>query len=118
MLRCLFLYCIAIGAWAQTSSGRISGMITDSSGARVPGAAITVTNQATALKWNTATNSNGYFVITNLPVGVYNVEVEGSGFRKAEKTGYDLVDDGSITADFKLEIGAVTESANVIEVLG
>src|SRR5436190_23785769 len=86
---------------AQTSNGRISGTVTDTSGSVIHGAKVTVTNEATALTWKTTTNSSGFYLITNLPVGGYNVGVETEGFRKARKSGYDLVDAGSITADFK-----------------
>ena len=92
---------------AQTIPGRISGTVTDSSGASVAGAHITITNDATALKWKALTDNGGFYLVTNLPVGTYNVDVEASGFRKAEKQGYDLVDDGRITADFALQLGSV-----------
>jgi Carboxypeptidase regulatory-like domain len=104
--------------FAQLSSGRISGTVTDTSGAVIPGASITVTNQATELSWKVTSDSKGFYMVTNLPSGAYNVNAEAMGFRKAEQAGYDLVDAGNITADFKLEIGAVTESVVVREVLG
>jgi hypothetical protein len=103
---------------AQTIPGRISGTVTDSSGAAVAGAHITVTNEATALKWKAVTDNGGFYLVTNLPVGTYNVDVEASGFRKAEKQGYDLVDDGRITADFALQLGSVNESVQVTAIAG
>jgi hypothetical protein len=88
-------------ASAQTIPGRISGTITDSSGASVAGARITITNDATALKWEALTDDCGLYLAANLPVGTYNVDVEAAGFRKAEKQGYDLVDDGRITGGYE-----------------
>jgi len=105
-------------ASAQTNPGRISGNITDSSGASVAGARITITNEATKLKWKAASDNGGFYLVTNLPVGTYDVDVEASGFRKAEKQGYDLVDDGRITADFALQVGSLTESVQVTAVAG
>jgi hypothetical protein len=113
---CAFLG--VLSAFAQTNPGRISGTVTDSSGARIAGAAVTVTNQATGLTSKAKTDNSGYYLVANLPVGTYNVEVEHAGFRKAEKTGYDLVDDGRITADFALQVGAVTEKVQVSAVAG
>src|SRR5258706_8234396 len=108
----------AISAFAQTTPGRISGTITDSSSASIARAAVTVINHATERKWKVATDAGGFYLVTNLPVGVYNVEVEAPGFRKAEKQGYDLVDDGRVTADFSLQVGSVNESIEVTAVAG
>jgi hypothetical protein len=104
--------------FAQNNNGRISGTITDRSASAVTGASVTVTNQATRVSQKAATNGDGYFVVPDLPVGAYDVTVEATGFRKAEKTGYDLVDGGRITGDFKLEIGTLTDSITVTEILG
>src|ERR1043166_5427300 len=59
--------------FAQLSSGRISGTVTDTSGAVIPGASITVTNQATELSWKVTSDSKGFYMVTNLPSGAYNV---------------------------------------------
>src|SRR5260370_7295825 len=105
--------CSAVAVFAQNSNGRISGTITDTSGAVVPGASVTVTNRDTRLNWKAVTDNGGYYLVTSLPVGTYEVEVEATGMRRARQTGYDLPDAGSVTADFKLEVGAVTETATV-----
>lgn len=118
MHRILLVCLLACTAWAQTNNGRISGTASDSSGAVIPGANVIVTNQATALTWKAATDPNGFYQVGNLPVGIYNVEIDATGFRKSQKTGYDLVDEGRITADFKLEVGTVTETMIVTEVVG
>jgi hypothetical protein len=115
----VFLFLLAGSIlFAQNNTGRISGTISDSSGAVIPGAQITAINQATKVASRATTNSNGYFVIPNLQVGAYDVAVEATGFRKAERVGYDLVDNGHIAADFKLEVGGVSETVQVTEVLG
>src|SRR5437588_6033323 len=75
-------------ALGQNSNGRISGTVSDSSGAVVPRAAVTITNQDTRLTWKAITDNAGYYVVTSLPVGTYNVQVQARGMRKAEKTGY------------------------------
>src|SRR5690348_5456687 len=92
-------------ALAQNSNGRISGTVSDKSGAVIPHATVTVISQATALTWKATTDPNGFYVVANLPVGLFDVEVDASGFRKARHSGYDLPDAGRITADFKLDVG-------------
>jgi len=67
---------------------------------------------------NATTDHSGFYVVTNLPVGTYDVQVEASGFRKAVHSGYDLPDAGSVTADFKLEVGTMNESVTVTAVGG
>lgn len=112
---CIFLQG---AAFAQMNTGRISGTVTDSSGAVVPGAAVTVVNQDTHLESKATTDNSGYYLVVNLPVGAYSVTAEEQGFRKAEQTGIALDNAARITADFKLEVGAVTESIEVKEVVG
>src|SRR3954452_18110330 len=92
---------------AQANLGRISGTITDASGAVVSDAKITITNTSTELKWTTTSNSSGFYLMPNLPVGTYNVQVEAAGFRPAEKRGFIMTDDGRISADFSLHIVSV-----------
>jgi hypothetical protein len=113
----LSLVCAA-PLWAQNANGRISGLVSDNSGAVVPGVNVTITNTGTNLNWKIVTDSHGYYMVTNLQVGTYNVEAEATGFRKAQQSGFDLPDAGRITADFKLEVGALTESVTVTEVVG
>jgi hypothetical protein len=103
---------------AQTIFGRISGTVTDSSGAAVPGVTVRITNEATRLARDVMTDPNGFYVATNLSVGTYRVSIEAPGFKKSVKTGYELVADGRLTIDFALEPGEVTESIEVIAAAG
>jgi hypothetical protein len=106
------------GLLAQTTTGRISGAVTDAGGALVPGVTVKITNEATQQPRSATTDSNGFYVVTNLPVGNYTVTVEHQGFKKATKTGYNLVADGRLTVDFALEAGAVTETVEVVASTG
>src|SRR5262245_31841892 len=106
------------GLLAQTITGRISGTVTDASGAAVPGAAVKVTNVGTNISREAMTDPNGFYVVTNLPVGDYAVLVEKQGFKKSNKTGYTLVADGRLTVDFGLETGAVSETIEVSAAVG
>jgi hypothetical protein len=98
--------------------GRISGSVSDATGAVVPGAKVTITNLETGVTWTKTTDENGFYVQTQLPVGPYKVEAEAQGFQKAVKTGFDLVADGRLTADLKLQLASVTATVQVTEVLG
>ena len=101
------------GALAQTITGRISGTVTDSNGAAVPGVSVKIINAATHQVRNATADPNGFYVATNLPVGDYSVTVEHQGFKKATKTGYNLVADGRLSVDFTLETGAVSDTVTI-----
>ncbi|HQR35096.1 MAG TPA: carboxypeptidase-like regulatory domain-containing protein [Blastocatellia bacterium] len=103
---------------AQTITGRISGTVTDSTGAAVPGVTVKITNEATQQARTSMTDPNGFYVATNLPVGNYTLTVEHQGFKKTAKTGYNLVADGRLSVDFALETGAVTESVEIVAATG
>ncbi|HEY6401924.1 MAG TPA: TonB-dependent receptor, partial [Blastocatellia bacterium] len=106
------------GVTAQTITGRISGTVTDINGSAIPGVAVKVLNEATQQSRSATTDSDGFFVATNLPVGNYSVTIEHQGFKKATKTGYNLVSDGRLTVDFALEAGSVTESVEIVASTG
>ena len=74
-------------AFSQTIVGRITGTVTDSTGAAVPGVSVKVTNEATGQSRVVTADPNGFYVATNLPVGNYNVSVEHQGFKRSSKTG-------------------------------
>jgi hypothetical protein len=102
----------------QNYNGRISGTVSDKSGAVIPGATVILTNDETQVSRKLTTDGNGYYSVPNLAPGIFSVEADATGFRKVKQTGYDLADNGRITADFKLEVGGVTETVVVQEVLG
>lgn len=108
----------AASAAAQTVTGEIRGTVRDASGGVLPGVTITVLNTQTGLKRTEVTDGTGTYVIPTLPLGSYTVTAELEGFRKTERTGFDLVADGRITADFTLAIGSLTETVTVEAVRG
>ncbi|HEV3484801.1 MAG TPA: TonB-dependent receptor, partial [Vicinamibacterales bacterium] len=118
-LACAFV-CLLVcaAATAQTNTGQISGTVRDTSGAVLPGVTVTIINVNTGLTWTDVSDANGFYSVTNLPVGTYSVSAELQGFRKAEKTGFDLSSDARITADFGLEVGGLAETVQVEAVLG
>ena len=65
---------------AQQINAAISGTVTDENKSVVPNASVTVESSQLAVRRTTTTNSDGYFIVTNLPVGLYRVTVEARGF--------------------------------------
>ena len=103
---------------AQTVTGEIRGTVRDTSGGVLPGVTVTVTNTGTGLTRTDATNDTGTYVFPSLPIGNYTITAELQGFRKAERTGFALVADGRLTADFSLGVGALTETVTVEAIRG
>lgn len=111
------LFPAAISA-AQTVSGEIRGTVRDTSGGVLPGVTVTVINTGTGLTRTDTTNGTGTYVFPSLPIGNYTITAELQGFRKAERTGFALVADGRLTADFSLGVGALTETVTVEAIRG
>src|SRR6266481_1801530 len=104
------------GTAAQGIFGRISGTVTDAQGGSVAGVKITIVNEETKLERQTTTDSNGYYVASDLPVGVYSVIAEQSGFKTVKKTGNDLVAGARMTVDMSLVVGEVSQRVEVAAV--
>ncbi len=111
---CLLLGALLAGAVAaQTSTSRITGTVTDTTGAVVPGATVTATNEATGVAQTQTTTDSGLFAFPSLPVGVYSVKVERTGFKASQKTGNVLEVGTPLGVDIALEPGQVTETVTV-----
>ena len=70
-------------AGAQTGAASLTGIVTDGTGAAVPGATVTATNQATNVDYTAVSNDAGSYTITSLPVGTYVIKAELSRFKTA-----------------------------------
>jgi hypothetical protein len=109
----LSLFTCVVPAFAQFDRGQISGRVKDAQGALVPGATVTAVNQQTKLTWNAITDATGFYTFPNLPAGRYNVETELQGFKKSLRQDVQLDAAGSVTLDFALETGTVSEAVTV-----
>ena len=98
-------------AYAQT--GSIAGTITDATGAGVPGAAITVRNQATARTRTANADASGTYSLPNLEVGHYDVTVEKQGFSALHIQNVELTVAQNLTVNGTMEVGAVSQSVEV-----
>ncbi len=108
---CLLLTTIA---WGQSSSGVISGRVTDSSGLAVVQSTVTLENTQTRDARSVETAGNGEFLFTSVQPGTYSLLVKAAGFKNLEKTGLSLSSSERLSAGtLRLEIGSVTESIEV-----
>ena len=110
----LLLISACLPASGQTVLGRISGTIQDPNGAAIPNATITVTNTANNLVRTGTADQNGFYTITNLPVGTYTVEAEQKGFKKGVIAGQNVTADARLTVDLTLEAGEVSETVQIV----
>lgn len=113
LLAALVLATVAEFAVAQNIFGRISGTVTDPSGAVVPNVKVRIVNEETKLTRDVTTDPNGFYVATDLPVGSYSVATELPGFKSIKKSGNELVAGGRLTVDIRLALGAATETIDV-----
>ena len=97
-------------ALAQTGAASLTGIVTDETGAAVPGATVTATNQATNVEYTAVSNDAGSYTITSLPVGTYIVKAELSRFKTAASQPFAMEAKQVVRFDFKLQLGAVEET--------
>ena len=98
---------------AQTATGQITGTVRDPSGAVMPGVKVAVTNEQTGLTRQTVSGANGEYVIPLLPVGVYVVTGELTGFKTAIHTAVALTVDQIQRVDMLLAAGNLSETVEV-----
>src|SRR4051812_36302814 len=104
---------LAVPAFAQQTTGTISGRILDDQGAAVPGATVTGTNPATGFVRSDVSDASGIYRLSALPVGTYNVIAELPGFTKVENRGLVLNVGQTIDVAFTLKVATVQETITV-----
>src|SRR5229473_1666300 len=104
---------VAMPAHAQIQNGILTGTVTDPQGAAVGGADVAITNVGTNSTVSAKTNGEGLFRIPELPVGNYKITVTATGFKKVVRPGLYLGAGVIERVDFKLELGAQTETVVV-----
>jgi Carboxypeptidase regulatory-like domain len=111
-LAALFLaLLVAVPALAQT--GQINGVITDDSGAVVPGATVKAVEVATGLPRSTVTGADGRYTFTSLRPTTYDITAELTGFRTSQRKGVRLQANENLTVNFAIELGALAETVTV-----
>jgi len=100
-------------AWAQGTASRVTGAVTDQSGAVVPDAAVTLTREGTQTTFTTQTTGSGQYVFESVQVGTYTVAVEKQGFKRFVSTGNVVNVNQPATVDVALELGGINDVVNV-----
>lgn len=111
LLLCLSVL-VAVNVLGQ-ESGQITGVVTDSSSAVVPGATVKAVEVSTGFVRTTTSDGDGRYLFPNLRPTQYEVIVENSGFRAYRRSGIELLASQSLTLSIVLEVGAVTETVTV-----
>ncbi len=104
---------ITAPAAAQAPTGQISGRVTDSSGAVLPGVDVTVTQRETGLVRSVVTNETGAFTLPSLPLGPYRLEATLPGFRTFAQDGITMQVNANLVIDPVLSIGEINEAITV-----
>src|ERR1700747_1545907 len=112
----LLTLCLALSStkalYAQANAG-ITGTVTDSSGAIVSGATVTITDQATGQASHATTSSAGTYAVTGLTPGVYSITVEATGFKKEVQNSVNVEVSTNAPATIGLSPGATPEPVEV-----
>ncbi len=100
-------------ALGQTFTATLTGTVTDPSGAVVPGAKVSATNQGTKLEYTAQSSEQGIYTIPFLPIGNYVVSLEATGFKKLISNEIKLEVNQTARVDLQLEIGELTQQITV-----
>jgi Carboxypeptidase regulatory-like domain len=100
-------------AKADELYGRVRGIVSDSTGAVVSGAEVKITNKGTGVSRDARTDQNGAYEFVNLPVGIYSVSVNRTGFRTVVVDNINLTQDQVYVNNVTLEVGSVSETVMV-----
>jgi len=98
---------------AQQTLGSINGTVTDSTGAAIPQAKVTVVNNQTSLTRSTVSGNDGFFQILNLPIGTYKVTVDHDGFQSARFPSITVNTALTTTVPASLKIGSTAQTVEV-----
>ena len=110
---CLF-GCVPISAWAQVTSGSLAGVVSDPTGAVVPGAKVVLTDTTKGYDYPVTTDATGRYLITNLLPSTYRIAVKASGFKTFTQTDI-VIDVGTrLSIDVRLELGTTSQMVEVV----
>jgi hypothetical protein len=104
----------SLNGWGQADRGSISGTLTDSTGAVIPGAQVSVTESATGVGYSGGTtNDHGAYQIVNLPIGKYSLVFKKEGFKQFDRNGITVSASQEAKVDVKLQVGGTSETVTV-----
>jgi Carboxypeptidase regulatory-like domain len=116
---CVPLLILVGGLWssfmlAQTSTGTLQGLVTDSSGAAIPDAKVNVANESTGVSHDLTTSPEGRYILPLLLPGEYRVTVEKAGFKRFVRSGIRLNVQQNRSIDVELTVGEVATTVDVV----
>ena len=103
----------AAPTFAQTTQGRLTGLVADTQGAILPGVTVTATSPSLIGVQTTVTQPDGKYLFPALPTGVYKLAFELSGFQKLTRENIQVILGQTISVDVQLPIASLSESVNV-----
>jgi hypothetical protein len=109
----LLLTALSFPSYSQLSTGTITGVVSDSTGAIVPQATATLKNVETMIERRTVTNSAGNYSFTNVPPGSYTMQISTPGFRVNQVAEFVLAVNQTLTIDSMLEVGNLEQAVQV-----
>ena len=107
------LFLAAPATYAQSNLASVTGVVTDSGSAVIPGARVALRNTNTGLIWEMETNETGAYTFVSIPPGPYELTAESEGFQKFVKTAIVLETGQQYRSDMQLELGELTETVTV-----
>jgi len=113
VLFCLFL--ATLPAVAQSDRGTVTGTVSDTSGAVIPGVSIVATNVETSARYETASTETGNYTLAQLPSGLYQLSAELPGFKKYVRQGIAVLVAQTLRLNVTLDVGSNNESVTVTE---
>ena len=111
---CVLVVVVSANVFAQQITGNIRGTVSDASGAVVQAATVTAKQVETGLTRTTTTDGGGTYVLVELPVGHYSLEVTARGFQKYLQQGISLDVNETATVSVRLAVGTETERVQVM----
>ncbi|MFN7932546.1 MAG: carboxypeptidase regulatory-like domain-containing protein, partial [Bryobacteraceae bacterium] len=113
MLRVLGLSFLTALLFAQGTTSRIVGLITDPTGAAVPNAKVKLTNELTNVSFESTSSASGNYQFDSVQIGTYRIEVEASGFKKFVARENQLTVGEPLTLNIPMQLGTVSDAVEV-----
>ena len=109
----VLIACLPTGLRAQTTNGIVTGTVTDTTGAVVPGAQLNVVNRNTGQERTAISDASGLYVVPQLPPGVYTLLAKKEGFASVKQDNIQLLVNQSLTIDLKFSVASTAETIEV-----
>ncbi len=109
----MFVYIFNTAAFGQADVGTISGLVTDQTGAVIPNASVTVTNEGTHETRTVLSDGSGHYSVPNIVPAQYTVSVTAAGFQRYTSTHNTLQSNSAVEIDAKMTVGAASSTVQV-----